>query len=207
MSILDYIPSPAGGSISGFRSLEDRGFVNIATESVWVAVFLYFILYQLLLLLSPLNKVPESKPQDMAQVKEEHTSSTTEQSPSSSTEITATPESQIPTPSGNEAQIPTSSDNSKVYDSLIRIGCSFRDAYLILLGTVLVGMSGFGIYGTSLSLVWLVFALLLTWSFSQLISLSLVAGLIELSSMFITVVLVIIVWGMSYYKMNTSGFS
>lgn len=182
MSLLDYIPSPAGGSITGYRTLNDKGFVNIATESVWIAVFVFFILYQLFILMNPLlpklaeneRSVPES-------------GAAGEETPTESQEI--------------------SPKSKQVNDAIARIGCCFRDAYLILLGTALIGMSGYGFYGPSLTLIWILFAILLIWSWSQLVSLTLLAGLVELSSIFIGMVLVIIIWGMAYYKPQIPGFA
>lgn len=189
MSILDYISSPAGGSITGYRALEEKGFSNIATESVWIAVFVFFILYQLFLLLHPLVKYKLS--QKSMEIKE------------SEADQSSTPqESSVEIPQTAEAQTST-----EIYDSIAGIGCSFRDAYLILLGSALVGMSGFGFYGPSVTLTWILFAILLIWSFSQLISVALLAGLIELSSMFLGTVLAIIIWGMAYYRPQIPGFS
>ena len=199
MSVLDYITSPAGGSITGFRTLNEKGFVNISTESVWIAVFVFFILFQLFLLLHPLvdyklaGKSLMNEPKVEPKEEVPHSSSG-ETTPTTSTEgITHAEEPEI--------------QSTATYDSILGIGCAFRDAYLILLGTALVGMSGFGFYGPSLTLTWILFAILMMWSFSQLISLTLLAGLIELSSIFVGMVLVIILWGMAYYKPQIPGFS
>jgi hypothetical protein len=182
MSLLDYIPSPAGGSITGYRVSDDKGFVNIATESVWIAVFVFFILYQLFILTNPLlPKLAENEPCVPA------SGASSEETPTESQEISA--------------------KSNQVYDAIASIGCSFRDAYLILLGTALIGMSGYGFYGPSLTLIWILFAILLIWSLSQLITLTLLAGLVELSSIFIGMVLVIIIWGMAYYKPQIPGFA
>lgn len=189
MSILDYIPSPAGGSITGFRTLDEKGFVNIATQSVWISVFVFFILYELFILLNPLVNY---KLADHGKEKSPPPASGEETPTASSEEITAVAEED---------------ESRKIYDSIKGIGCCFRDAYLILLGTALIGMTGYGFYGPSLTLIWILFAILLIWSCSQLISLTLLAGLIELSIMFVGMVLVIIIWGMAYYRPQIPGFS
>jgi hypothetical protein len=156
--------------------LNDKGFVNIATESVWIAVFVFFILYQLFILMNPLlPKLAEN-------------------------------ERSVPESGATESQ-EISPKSKQVYDAIAGIGCCFRDAYLILLGTALIGMSGYGFYGPSLTLIWILFAILLIWSWSQLVSLTLLAGLVELSSIFIGMVLVIIIWGMAYYKPQIPGFA
>jgi hypothetical protein len=186
MSILDYIPSPAGGSITGHRTLDEKGFVNIATQSVWTAVFVFFILYQLFILWNPLvnSMLAERKPS--LQVSGEGNQ----------------------TESGEEINSKADEENSKeIYDAISGIGCSFRDGYLILLGTALIGMTGYGFYGPSLTLFWILFAILLIWSLTQLVSLTLLSGLVELSSMFVGMVLLIIIWGMAYYKPQIPGFA
>jgi hypothetical protein len=140
MSIEDYIEPPSGGSIFGYRNTttNENGFVNSATEGVWIAVYVFFILYTLFLLITPalesrVEKSGNATPL-MVQV-----------APPVLPEVSAveSPANSEIIPSESSTEQSEEEQKYSLESTAIITGYSFRDGFLLLLGTALVSFCPF----------------------------------------------------------------
>lgn len=127
MGAQDYIEPNVGGSITGYRGTANA-FVNTVTEAAWTTVFVAYILYLLFLLIAPYFQARVTKEDIILESPTmEQVGRGAAETPSASTIVTPGEESAGQTNRGERF-------SSDVLD----LGCAFRDAYLLLLGTTLV---------------------------------------------------------------------
>lgn len=128
MGAQDYIEPNVGGSIMGYRGTA-TAFVNTVTESAWTTVFITYILYLAFLLIAPYFQARVRKEDIILE------SPTMEQVG----QETSTPSpSTIVTPNIREESTRGAPSGERFSSDMLDLGCAFRDAYLLLLGTTLV---------------------------------------------------------------------
>jgi hypothetical protein len=131
MGAQDYIEPNVGGSITGYRGTANA-FVNTVTESAWTTVFVAYILYLLFLLIAPYFQARVTKEDIILE------SPTMEQVGRGASETGTPSASTIVTPGIHEESAAETQRGERFSSDMLDLGCAFRDAYLLLLGTTLV---------------------------------------------------------------------
>ncbi|RKO88763.1 hypothetical protein BDK51DRAFT_27530 [Blyttiomyces helicus] len=183
----------AGGTLTG--PADD--FANGVTRAAWVAAYILFIMWLILLLFSPLYQRPQAP---------SHPSSLPVQPAGppgvglgggADTERGTTGQDE---PEGSETgtpPAPTSLTQSQVPSKLTNMVRAGRDGFLIVFGAVLVSMAGFGVTAGPLVLLWIVLGLICLWILTQLLPTSF-AWIIDILLTLPILVLLIIVWGLAW---------
>ena len=167
MGLADYIAAPAGGSLQGYRNIttNSSGFVNGETEGAFIAAYTFFILAVFFIFISP-GLV--SKPKKSEKDAEIQASSSSDMQQVSSSTI----HEQIERPCSFEIQRNPSQiqkeEEQQVHaysfkENFLVLGWAFKDAFLMILATNLITLSGFGMTAGPLVLIWIVFAFLILW--------------------------------------------